>query len=114
VALEQLPVHARLVEVALQRGRRAEAQQVGIAGLVLGQQGQVAVGLGSVAPLLLKPGPGGQVRLNTDDGLDPVLLAGQVEVDGAEQLAVVGHGQGRHAHAGGPAWTGVSHSLWTK
>jgi hypothetical protein len=37
----------------------------------------------------------------TDDGLDPVPLAGQVEVDRAEQLAVVGHGQGRHAHAGG-------------
>src|ERR687898_2479445 len=36
-----------------------------------------------------------------DDRLDPVLLAGQVEVDGPEQLAVVGHGQGRHAHAGG-------------
>src|SRR4029450_3900706 len=90
-----------------------------------------------------------------DDRLDPVLLAGQVEVDGAEQLTVVGHGQGGHAHAGGlgeqvvdpggpvehrvlgvhmevreaarhdccrspyrfvagPAWTGVSHSLWTK
>jgi hypothetical protein len=30
-----------------------------------------------------------------------VLLAGQVEVDGAEQLAVIRHGQGRHAHAGG-------------
>src|SRR4030095_1949186 len=36
-----------------------------------------------------------------EDGLDPVLLAGEVEVDGAEQLAVVGHGQGGHTHAGG-------------
>jgi hypothetical protein len=36
-----------------------------------------------------------------ENWLDPVLLAGQVEVDGAEQLAVVGHGQSRHAHAGG-------------
>ena len=63
VALEQLPVHAGLVEVALQRGRRDQPQQVGVAGLVLGQQGQVAVGLGDVAALLLEPGAGGQVGL---------------------------------------------------
>jgi hypothetical protein len=101
VALEQLPVHAGLVEVALQGGQRHQPQQVGVAGLVLGQQGQVAVGLGDVAALLLEPGTGGQVGFDPEDRLDPVLLAGQVEVDGPEQLAVVGHGQGRHAHAGG-------------
>src|SRR6266511_1698364 len=36
----------------------------------------------------------------TEDRLDPVPLAGLVEVDRAEQLAVVGHGQRRHPHAG--------------
>ncbi len=36
----------------------------------------------------------------TEDRLDPVLLARLVEVDRAEQVAVVGHGQRRHPHPG--------------
>ena len=70
---EQLPVGARLVVVALQVGARGELDQVLVAGLVAGQQGEVGV-------LLLDAGAraavGGDVELEADDGLDALVPGG--------------------------------------
>jgi hypothetical protein len=39
-----------------------------------------------------------QIRLDADDRLDPRAGGGVVEIDHAEHGAVIGQGQGRHAH----------------
>ena len=44
----------------------------------------------------------GEVGLHADDRLDPGGVGLPVEVVGAEDVAVVGHRQRRHAHLGGP------------
>jgi hypothetical protein len=39
--------------------------------------------------------PGRHVELAADDGLDAGLLRGQIEIDGAEEVAVIGERDGR-------------------
>src|SRR5690606_17434647 len=77
----------------------------------------VTAGTGDVVPLLVRltpldlalvaPGLGGDVRLDPDDRGDPGLLGGVEEVVRAVQVAVVGHGDVRHAHL----VAGVEHVL---
>ena len=109
---ERLVVHARLVVEALQEAVRGELPQVRPAGLVLGQQHQVEAAVGGARVLLVAAvrGPalqlGGDVGLQPEDRLDPGLPRGVVELDGAEEVAVVGDRHGVHPqllHAGDEA-----------
>ena len=77
VALEQLPVDARLVVVALEVAERGELDEVLIAGGRLREEGEVRVALRLRAAVV------GDVDLAADDRFDPVLLGGLDEVDGA-------------------------------
>ena len=95
---EQLHVDVRLAaREALEEAGRGELDQVGEAGVALGQQGQVVA---LVADLLLdRLAVVDEVGLEADDRLDPVLAAGLVEVDGAVHHAVVGEARGPAARA---------------
>ena len=76
-----------------QEAGRGELDQVGEAGVVLGQQGEVvALVLGL---LLDRLDVVDEVGLEPGDRLDPVLLTGLVEIDGAVHHAVVGQPQRR-------------------
>ena len=92
VLFQQLPVHARLIVVALQVGLGDQRQQVAIACLVASEQRQV------VGRLLLRVAraavAGGNVRLDADDGLDTPAARLLIEVEGAVEGAVVGDGAG--------------------
>ncbi len=102
IRLEQLPVEPRLVVVALEERLRGELDQVPVAAIVLGEQGQVVVELvaavgiaaGIVGPATagraLGAGVVGHVGLRADDRLDPVLLALPVEVEDPVHVAVIG------------------------
>ena len=84
---------------ALEEAGRGELDQVGEAGVALGQQGEVVA---LVFRLLLdRLHVVDEVGLEADDRLDPVLLAGLVEVDGAVHHAVVGEAQRRLPQLGG-------------
>ena len=96
VPLEQLPVDPRLVVVALQVAERGELDQVRVALVRLGEDGQVRVAL------LLPAAVVGDVDLAADDRLDPLLARLAVELDRAGQRAVVGERDGRHPELGGP------------
>ena len=52
---------------------------------------------GVLLAFTLLHGARGDVRLDAHDGLDPAILRGLVELDGAEHHAVVGERQARHA-----------------
>ncbi len=108
VLLEQLPVHSGLVVVALHERQARQLDQVLVAGLVLGQQGEVVVELlaalgvatgvvdpsaprGTLAAVIM-----GHVRLGADDRLDALLVALLVEVQRSVHVAVIGHPDGRH------------------
>ena len=77
---------------------------------VLGQQRHVGVHLTRVVVADRLPAEGGalalvpaarrEVALHADDRLDPVRLGLAPELVGAEDVAVVGHRQRRHAHPG--------------
>ena len=95
VALEQRPVDARLVVVALQEAERGEPDQVRVALVRLGQQRQVRVALG------LRPAVVADVDLAADQRLDAVLARLPVEVDGAGQRAVIGERDRGHLPLGG-------------
>ena len=90
VLLEQLPVDARLVVVALEVAEARELDQVRVSGVVGGEEREVRVAL------LLRLAVVGDVDLAADDRLDAVLLRLAVELDGAGQAAVVGEADGRH------------------
>ena len=112
VPSEQLAVHPRLVEVALEAGQGGHPEQVVHPGRGAGQQGEVGVGaaagdvvLAGLAPAhpgAVEPaGAGSQVSLHPDDRLDAVLARLLPELVGAEHEPVVGGGQRGHAHPGG-------------
>ncbi len=96
VALEQLPVDARLRVVALEVAERAELDQVRVAGVRLGQQRQVRVAARARVAVV------GDVDLAADDRLDPLVARGLVQVDRAGERAVVGERHRRHLELGRP------------
>ena len=102
-ALERRAVHARLVVEALDERVGAQLDEVAPAGLVLGEQHQVEAAVGDAERLFVAPiarreqlaagarhAVGRDVGFDAEDRLDPRLLAGDVELDGAEQVPVVG------------------------
>ena len=94
---EQLLVDARLVVVALEVGDGGELDQVGVAGVVTGEQDQM-VGVAVGATLLVAVGAGGHVDLAAQNWLDPGGDRRGVELDGAVEDAVIGDRHRRLAH----------------
>ena len=94
--LEQLPVDARLVVVALEVAEARELDQVPVALGRLGEQRQVRVAL------LLRLAVVGDVDLAADDRLHAVLLGLLDELDRARERAVVGERDRRHLELRGP------------
>jgi hypothetical protein len=91
---EELPVHPRLVVVALEVGLGDEPHEIGVAGLVADEDGAVAGALvAAVLPRTLESASRRDVELRAEDGLHAGLHAGRVEIDAAEEVAVVGQGE---------------------
>ena len=90
---EQVLIDAGLVVEALQEAGGDQLDEVAIALLGFAKQHQVIVAVGVVAGLvaLLR-----DVDLAADDRLHAFALGRVVELHRAEQVAVVGHGDGRH------------------
>ncbi len=109
VPLEQLPVHAGLVVVALEEGQAGQLDEVAVALVGLGQEGEVVVELSAtfgVATRVVDTPPAsgalqtrvvGHVGLSADHRLDALLVALLVELEGTVHIAVVGNTQGRLA-----------------
>ena len=95
VAFEVPPVDARLVVVALEVAGRGELDQIPVALVRLGEEGQMRVAL------LLLGGVVADVDLAADQRLDAGLLRVLVELDGAGERAVVGESDGGHLELGG-------------
>ena len=109
VLLQQLPVHARLVVVALEEGQAGELDEVAIPLVGLGQQGEVVVELLATfrvatrvvdsatprRPLVARLER--HVRLGADDRLDTLLATLLEEVEHAVHVAVIGDAEGRLA-----------------
>ena len=93
VLLQQVQIDTGLHVKALQEGLRHHVGQVPVPLLVPAQKHQVGE-VGVILVHLLEPGPapGGHIHLTADDGLDPLRLAGLVEVDHPVHDAVVGDG----------------------
>ncbi len=107
VRLEKIPIHSRFEVVALQRCQRRHAEKVVHTFGVFRQQSEVGVGASTgnivlspgtpLNPSLITPrGSWGEVRLNTDDGVDPRSSRFLPELVGAKHDPVVGHGDRGH------------------
>jgi hypothetical protein len=96
VLREVLAIDARLVVVAVEVRVGDEPAQVLVAGPVLRQQDQVE-GLRVGLALAVRHRPPGDVGLDPDDRLDPLLGRRLPERDGAVERAVVGQGEGVEA-----------------
>ncbi len=96
VLLEQLPVDARLVVVALEEAERREPDQVRVARVVRREQREVRV------PLLLRSALVGDVHLAAHDRLHALLPRLAEELDRAGERAVIGECDGRHVELGSP------------
>ena len=94
VGVEQLPVDARLVVVALEVTEGRELDQVGVTGVVGSEQRQVCIALGLSAPVV------GDVDLAADDGPDTVLRGLLGELDSPGEGAVVGERNRGHFELG--------------
>jgi hypothetical protein len=98
---QEVHVDARLVVEALEVGLRHEHHQVPVAGVVHREQQQVADRIEArgvaLARLAFEARAGREVDLAAEDRLDAVLLGGLEELDRAEEVAVVGERDRRHA-----------------
>ena len=102
VFFQQFLVDARLVVEAFQEGGGDQLAQVAVALVVLDQHQQVEIiELVLAAVGLVETRTRGQVQLGADDGLDLVLPGLFVEVDRAQDGAVVGQGHGGHLEGAG-------------
>ena len=113
VLRQQLPIEAGLVVVALEKRLRAQLDEVFVAGVVLGQQGQVVVELATAVDLasrVVDPSPPrrpletavvGHVGLGADDRVDALGLGLLVEVEHPVHVAVIGDAQARLAVGSG-------------
>ena len=93
MAGQQILIYARFVVKALQKAGGYQLDEVAIPFLVLAQQHQVVISVGIAAnfmPLLR------YINLAADHGVDALFLGGVVEFDGAEEIAVIGHGDRGH------------------
>ncbi len=56
---------------------------------------------------------GSEIDFTTQDGFDAGFFAGLIEIDGAVEVAVIGHGDGRHAEFGcaGSKFLGADHAI---
>ena len=91
VLLQKVPVHPGLVVKALGKACGAQLDKILVALLVFAQQNQVPRLIVQLVHLV-KPGAGRHVQLAADDGLDPRLFGGLVEIHAAVHDAVVGDG----------------------
>ena len=98
IAREQVLADPRLVVEAFGICGGDQVDQIAIAGLVLAQQQQVVV---AHACVVLPVVAGDRVDLAADDRLDAGLLGRRVEIDGAEEVAVVRDRHGRPLPSGG-------------
>ena len=96
VLLEELPVDARLVVVALEEAERREPDQVRVAGVVGREEREVRVALLLRAPLV------GDVDLAAHDRLDALLARLAEELDRARERSVIRERDGGHLELGGP------------
>jgi hypothetical protein len=89
---EQLHVDARLVPVALEVGPAGERHQVAVAGVVLGEHGQVVRPLLAVgaAALLVAARSDRLIQLRAEDRVQAPLRGRTVELDETEQHPMVG------------------------
>ena len=94
MALEQLPVDARLVVVALEVAEARQLDQVAVARVVGGEEREVGVAL------LLGPTVVRDVDLAAEDRLHALLSSLLVQLDRARQRAVVGQRDRRHLELG--------------
>ena len=100
---ERLQVGPRLVVEPLEMGVAHQLQQVLVALDVAGDEAQVEDAAALVAAaLLFQTRALGEVEFAPDEGLDPLALGHRVKINRAEQIAVVGQGQGAHAELARP------------
>ncbi len=98
VLAEHLFVDAGFVPHALEVGVGDEFDEVGVAGLVFGEEDEAeVVALGG----MVVDAVAGDVEVAADDGFDAGGFGGAVEFDGAVEDGVVGHGHVGHAHVAG-------------
>ncbi len=90
---EQILVDARLVIEAFEEACGDQADEVAVALLVFAEQDEVVIAVGVAAGFEALPG---DVDLATDDRVDAFVARLVVELDRAEEVAVVRHGDGGH------------------
>lgn len=90
---EEVFIDAGLVVETFEEAGGDEAVEVLVAFLILTEKDEVvvAIGFGFILVILL-----GDVEFAADDGVDAFGLGGVVELDGSEEVAMVGHGDGGH------------------
>ena len=91
---------ARLAIEAVERGLRGDADEVAVALFVFGEDEEMVVVVALAGGAMV--GVFADVELAAEDGLDALLLGGVEEVDGAVDVAMVGHGH-RFLAEGGDA-----------
>ncbi len=97
VLAQQLPVDAGTIVKTFAVTGGNQPTEIAVADEIFTEQDIMIRGLGRAPGVgLLEPAAGGDIDLAADDRFDPGGNRLGVELDGAEHVAVVGHGHRRH------------------
>ena len=101
VLREDFLVDARLVVHALEVRGGDELDEILVTGLVFGEEEEMGGGFLRAVGLAIEAAARREVNFAADDRLDVGLLALLVELDRAEEIAVVAQGERGHLQLGG-------------
>ena len=94
---QRLDVNTRFIMEAFQVADGAQFAEVPIAGLILAQKKQVAIGSGLILGRSIGAMSRGEVQLSADNRFNAASFGRQIEIDYAEHGAMVGDGARAHA-----------------
>ncbi len=98
VFFQKLLVHPWLIIKSFKICFTGEFDEVLIAGQIRGQQDEMIVIVVRESAVFLGVAAAGRhIGFTADDGFDPVRLGFLIKLNRAKQVAMVGHGHGRHA-----------------
>ena len=95
--LEQFLVHARLVIKAFKIGLAGEFNEVVIANLIGSQKNQMKILVMRKVPCPLGAIARSHIGFTSDNRLHIMSLGFLIKINGAKEVAMVGHGDGGHA-----------------
>jgi len=96
ITMKEFLIHPGVIVETLKIACRGELQEIFISLHVFDENDKMARRFINTGRRFVKPALRGNIQLAADNGFDPRFLGLLIKFDGAEEIAMIGHGDGGH------------------